>query len=747
MIKGTAYNDDGSFFGFSPIVFVPAGGDFIFPIIPVNKRLEIGAFSGNGDLTGTATIPPITTTGEEVNVTIDLTSRENLTGLPIAYGDLLKGKSTISESTRYIFEGEQGDFVRIRVREAIGFEGRGNVSLQITEDLILQEGNYANNFSRYLFEELPETGTYFIDVDAQTETSNFDIELDLFEGPVNRQITYGDRIFDFLWPGTTNTYTFDGQTEEVFELIARNVEGEGTLFADIKLNTPNPLASYETQFFNYNAWVKRLEEKDGIYSFEVSGADDSRHGEYILDLNTINNFTDSGSEIAYGDSIIGKVTESEPNNSLTFEGSAGDRIRLHIDKPYPEEESFTSLSASTSLIAPNSEVLYEFSFGFRFGDEIGFGFILPSDGTYTFNIDADRIDAPNGEGELFSLLLKRFENPTTKDLDDDSIDLNNEVYSTGLNLNEYTFSGSEEDFTRIVVRSTDGGNQSRGNVKLFDENYQFLLEDGFTGGRSGTRSVFDFETSVQKYTVIVTNPGRIQESDGRVAYAVNKNDFNGGLIEFNTPLSTTLEPDEFKVFSFKNELSVNEVSIAALGFDDVDIPVYIVDPKNNRPRLFFSGSQSYAPTILRERTNYLLYTEQNNSANAIPIQLSVVSLRPPSIISFDNTGPTTVEGTIRVNGDIDRFNLRDYFDGTMKVSILPAELNSIENSGNLKIRIQDASDSIIAPDFEGPSPDGPELYIWEGRIGTSVRYFMSIWDQSATLTGDFIIKVEFTTSS
>ena len=744
-LRGRLLNEDGTIAGFARTNIIPADIE-TRQVVPINKTFQIEAIAGFNAPMVEVTIPPVSDPEEVIRVTFEFSPRTVSNEIPIAYGDVIIGKVIQSEVSRYVFEGEAGDFIKIRVGNASNFDGSGQLTLLNQNEEVQKEGFYRNNSPAFLFETLSESGTYYIDILTENEESRIDIGLELIEGPVNRSIKYGDRLSDFLFAGTTNTYTFYGQTEEVFELIARNVPGEGGLFANLRLNTPDVNVSYDIQFFDYNVWIKRLEEKDGVFTFEVNGVEQSSNGVYILDFNTTEIFKDSGSEIAYGDSIIGKVTQSEPTNTFTFEGNAGDRIRLHFDKPYSDEES-NRLSLDPSLLSPDSEVLYEYSDSFRFRDDFGFGFILPSDGTYSINIEADNIETPDAEGELFSLLLIDYKNPSTKDLDDDSIDLKNEVYATGLNLNEYTLSGREEDFSRLVVRSTDGGFRSQGNVMLFDENYQFLLEDSFFGGRSGARSIFDFETTDQQYTVIVTNPGRIQESFGRVAYAVDINGFNGGFIEFNTPLSTTLEPNELKVFSFKNESVRNEVSIAALGFDDIEVPVYIVDPLNNRPRLFFNGSQSDSPTILEDRTNYLLYTKINDALNVLPIQLSVVDLRPPSIISIINDGTTSVDGAIRVNGDIDRFSLRDYANGTLKVSILPAESNSIDNSGNLKLRILDARDSVVVPDFEDPTPDGPELYIWEARIGSSVKYQMSIWDQSAILTGNFIVKAEFTTGN
>src|SRR6056297_3661800 len=741
-IRGNSVNPDGTSSGYAPVFVVPADGNYQMPV-PLNRDFVLEASSGSGFFKGSATILPVSSPGTVIERVVDLFSTATSEEISIAYGDLLKGKSTSEKSSRYVFEGEQGDYIKIRVREALGFEGFGDVILLDDQENVLSEGNYRNNFSRYLFETLPKTGTYTIVVLSESETSNFDIELDLFDGPVNREISYGDRIFDFLWPGTTNTYTFDGQTEDVIELIARSVQGEGSLFGKLKLNTPNPLVSDSTTFFEYNAWVYRLEEKDGIYELEVSGAESDRFGEYILDFNTVSNLVESGSDIAYGDSILVKATNADPANSFTFEGTAGDRIRLHFDKPYPESDN--RLLTTISLTSPSMDIIYETRNGFDvFRNEYGFGFILPENGVYTLNTDSERISSPDAEGELFSLLLKEFVNPITKELTDDT--LFDELFSTGLNLNQYTFNGGDADFSRLTVRASDGGTRSQGSVMLFDENYQLIEEGNYSGGSSGSRSIFDFETTNQEYTVIVTNRERIQESYGRIAYAVSLGSFNGGFIEFNTPLSTTLEPNEFKVFSFENEFSRREVSISAVGFNDIEQPVYILNPFNQRPRIFFNGSQSDYPTILEERGNYLLFTEENNSGSSIPIDLSIVSLEWPATLPTITNGTNTVEGELRVNGDIDRFDFTEYSNGDLKISLLPTESNSIDDSGNLKIRLNTTRDPVrlITPEFEDTSPEGPELYIWEGRISPSVEYRIHVWDQAAITSGNFKLEIEFT---
>jgi len=281
---------------------------------------------------------------------------------------------------------------------------------------------------------------------------------------------------------------------------------------------------------------------------------------------------------------------------------------------------------------------------------------------------------------------------------------------------------------------------------LFDENYQLIEEGNYSGGSSGSRSIFDFETTNQEYTVIVTNRERIQESFGRIAYAVNLNSYNGGFIAFDTVLSTNLQPNESKTYSFQNEIPRNEISISAVGFDDIDQPVYILDPKNRRPRILFNGSQSDYPTTLDDRGNYLLITEENNSESSIPIDLSIVNLEWPSTLPTITNGTNTVEGELRVNGDIDRFDFTEYSNGDLKISLLPTESNSIDDSGNLKIRLNTTRDPVrlITPEFEDTSPEGPELYIWEGRISPSVEYRIHVWDQAAITSGDFKLEIEFT---
>jgi len=281
---------------------------------------------------------------------------------------------------------------------------------------------------------------------------------------------------------------------------------------------------------------------------------------------------------------------------------------------------------------------------------------------------------------------------------------------------------------------------------LFDENYQLIEEGNYSGGSSGSRSIFDFETTNQEYTVIVTNRERIQESFGRIAYAVNLNSYNGGFIAFDTVLSTTLQPNESKTYSFQNEIPRNEISISAVGFDDIDQPVYILDPKNRRPRILFNGSQSDYPTTLDDRGNYLLITEENNSESSIPIDLSIVNLEWPETLPTITNGTNTVEGELRVNGDIDRFDFTEYSNGNLKISLLPTESNSIDDSGNLKIRLNTTRDPVrlITPEFEDTSPEGPELYIWEGRISPSVEYRIHVWDQAAITSGNFKLEIEFT---
>lgn len=388
----------------------------------------------------------------------------------------------------------------------LSFGGRGDVFLLKANEEVLQQGSYANNFSRYLFENLPETGTYFIDVVSNTDISNFDIGLVLFDGPVNREISYGDRIFDFLWPGTVNTYTFQGETEDVLEIIAQNFPTGESWSAKLTIKTPNPLVAYNSSFFDYNAWVKRLEEKDGIYSLEVSGFNSQSHGEYIIDVDTIDNFVDEPIEITFGDSLLSPVYEINQVNEYTFSGNAGDLIRLHVDKPYARETS-NRLFPELRLYNPNELLLDDNTASFSAERDAGIGYILPADGIYRVEVIGNA-NSLSTEGEVFSLLLQKIENPLTVNLDDEpngSV-LRNQFFANELDINRYIFSKTAEQFVRLSVRSAST-RRPDGKLLIFDNNNQFIADDTFRSNNR-KRGITDSKLTDGEITGIVVSSKR-----------------------------------------------------------------------------------------------------------------------------------------------------------------------------------------------------------------------------------------------
>ena len=740
-IRGRSLNADGSVAGYAPTIVIPAN-PITELLIPAGRAFEIEALAA-GVKAGIIEVAP-TPADQIKEVVITLDPSELSEPIPIAYGDLLKGKATNTVIQRYVFEGEQDDFIRIRTREGLGFEGTGDVLLLNSDEEILEQGNYANNFSRYLFENLPETGTYFIDVIPNTDISNFDIELDLFKGPINRQISYGDRVFDFLWPGITNTYTFEGQTEEVFELISRNVSGEGTLFGKIVLNTTNPLVSDSTTFFDFDAWVELLEEKDGIYTLEVSGAEESRFGEYILDFNLMDNFAESGNEIAYGDSIIGKVTEAEPNNTFTFEGFAGDLVRLHIDKPYPQE-SENRITPLLKLSDPSMIALDEVLTSFRgLGNDAGIGYILPFDGTYTVDVETD-YDSNATEGELFSLLLRNIVNPFTRDLDEAANGIyKNEFFANELDINRYIFSGASGQFTRLFVDPAFSQHPD-GKLLVFDENSQFIASDNFLSNTSSDfrkRSLINASFSDGEYTGIVVSKARndVQQSSNQTYNIQMK---KAETREFNTTTNEQYPPNTIQYFHFINSEAGREVSVAAVGSYNRSV-IAFEDPLANTVSVNFASSQSFLPTILENQGDYLLRISSGSFSSA-NFDLTVVDLEPTGSFKPVLDDIISLTGTIRLNGDIDRFDFTPDTDGTITITLQPAAENSIDDAGNLRIQIRNPdTNGLVSASSETPNPAGDELYIWQGNVSGQNDYRIHVWDQEAITSGDFFLEVTFT---
>ena len=741
-IRGKSINADGTVAGFGPSVLIPAGISVRLDV-PLNLAFEINAVSASGLLTGSITIPPISDGDEVINQTIDLSPRNISDASQISYGDLLKGKSTTSSKTRYEFDGDQGDFIRIRIREAAGFDGTGNVLLLNSNEDILQEENYSNSSSHYLFENLPETGTYFIDVLATSEVSNFDISLDLFDSPVNREISYGDRVFDFLWPGTVNTYTFQGGTEDVVEIIAQNFPGEGFWNGELTLNTTNPQLSKSFSFYNYDVWVTKLEENDGIYSLEVSGANERRFGEYLIDVNTIDNFIDQNSEIAYGDSILSPVYDIGQVYDFTFEGSAGNIVRLHTDKPYSRELS-NRLFPLLRLYDPNDTLLDEISASFETVGDAGIGYILPVEGTYRVEVTGNANNL-SPEGDLFTLLLREVINPQTKDFKDSTIgNFQNEFFASELDINLYTFTGEAGFFGRLQLDPAFA-DRPDGKVFIFDENHQLIEGDTFNSNTNSNfrrRGILDFQITDQEYRAIVVSNSRqdVQQSSNQ-RYSLQLKDAE--TISFDANSNQQIPRNDIGYYHINNAVAGTEVSVAAVGSGFRNTLLAFESPNYELIKLSFANSQSFLPTVLDETGNYLLriLSEQFSPAE---FELTVVELEPTQSIELLPDDVASFSGSIRLSGDIDRFEFSPESAGAIAITLKPADEDSIDDAGNLRIQVRNPDTTgLIRASSETPNPEGDELYIWQGNVGGQDEYRIHIYDQEAITTGDFLLTVEF----
>ncbi|WP_340103166.1 hypothetical protein [Rhodohalobacter sp. 8-1] len=251
----------------------------------------------------------------------------------------------------------------------------------------------------------------------------------------------------------------------------------------------------------------------------------------------------------------------------------------------------------------------------------------------------------------------------------------------------------------------------------------------------------------QEYTAIAVSNGRadVKESSNE-DYRIELK--RAESIQFNTTTNQTIPSDSFKYYHIDASEPGKEISVAAVGSGVVISGNVITDPIEDFLRVGFAGSQSIEPTLLETSGNYLLRvsSETNISAN---FDLTIVDLEPSQDITLLQNDVISENGSIRLSGDIDRFDFIPDANGTITISIKPADSNSLDDSGDLNVQVAELPNvnRIVRPSSEDTFPIGDELYIWEGAVSALNDYRISILDQAASATGDFILEIEFTPDS
>jgi hypothetical protein len=331
-------------------------------------------------------------------------------GGPISYGQTVSGLiDSFDTSDEWTFQGNVGDVITVSML------GSGVDSYLILRDpqgieLITDDDSGGNLNSLISGYTLPSSGTYTIvatrfgqatggSTGSYTLTLTFGTASVTPGGPITGggPIDYGDTVVGEIASfDPEDAWTFDG-TQGDLVTITMSATG-GNLDSYLTLLDPQGLevAYNDDCCGSYNSQIAFFSlPSSGEYTVVASRygqATGSSTGTYELNLAQESpgggNDQTGGGEIAYGDSVEGRINDTNPIDVWTFEGRAGDMVTISM------QANQGSLDSYLQLLGPQGdEVAANDDSGGSLDAEIG-SFRLPSSGTYS--ILASRFGGPGG---------------------------------------------------------------------------------------------------------------------------------------------------------------------------------------------------------------------------------------------------------------------------------------------------------------------------------------------------------------
>ncbi len=336
-----AYDDD-SGGNYNPYLLVELPEDGLYTIL-------ISAYSGSGSYT----------------LSVDLTPPPT----PMSYGDRVTGDLASSDVlVRYTFSAETGDLVTIAMNAA-------SVDLDPTLRLLDSQGrevayddDSGGDLNALIFFPVPEGGDYTVVAGRLSGSGSYELRLDLAPEPA--LIAYGDQIESSLSSNVpVSLWAFEGQAGD-FVSIAMEAVGAGL---DPKLTLFGPqgeeVAYNDDSGNGLNSAIYTMLTENGRYI--LLGAARSGSGDYILRFDQI-----APTPVQYGGTVAGAISSSAPFGLWSFEGRAGDTVRIALIVTEGD------LDPTLVLFGPSGEQLIYDDSGGDWNPLID-SFVLPEDGTYT----------------------------------------------------------------------------------------------------------------------------------------------------------------------------------------------------------------------------------------------------------------------------------------------------------------------------------------------------------------------------
>ncbi len=344
-------------------------------------------------------------------LTLTLASTSTITGGGlISYGQTVNGQIThFDYSDAWTFQGSAGDVVTISMQATSGgLDSYLRLSDPQGVNLITDDDSGGNLNSLIGGYTLPTTGTYTIlatRFGEATGSSSGSYTLTLSMGAISvtpsgpitggGPLNYGDIVVGEITPyDPADAWTFRGQQGDLVTISMRATGGNLDSYLRLSDSQGLEVAANDDCCGSYDSQI-------ALYSLPASGtytitatrygqATGNSSGTYELELTleTIGGPDQQGTEIAYGETVEGRINDADPSDTWLFEGEAGDVVTIAM------RATNGNLDPLLYLYNPQGSQLAANDDSGRSLDAAIVSFRLPSSGTHT--ILATRFGGPGG---------------------------------------------------------------------------------------------------------------------------------------------------------------------------------------------------------------------------------------------------------------------------------------------------------------------------------------------------------------
>ncbi|HLA44382.1 MAG TPA: DVUA0089 family protein, partial [Aggregatilineales bacterium] len=286
-------------------------------------------------------------------------------------------------------------------------------------------------------------------------------------------------------------------------------------------------------------------------------------------------FAQSGGTISYGETVNGTITDDDPVQSWTFEGSTGDVVTISMEAVDFADGGLDSylqlLDSNGTVIAENDDAS-----NVTINAEIA-GFMLPADGSYTIHATRFGLETGLAVGE-YSLTLTLVSgesdaNATPAPGGEQSISTDQEVAGTINRSNfedRWTFEGNAGDVISVRMSRISDSSDLDSYLQILDNENRELTQNDDSPEGIAVSEILNFELPYTgTYIIVATRYGfESGTSSGDYVLVITEGEAGTTPAEDSTPEPTETPEAESTPEPVETEQPQVEVEAIPISYGD-----------------------------------------------------------------------------------------------------------------------------------------------------------------------------------